>query len=108
MFTITKNRTFTWPIHVLAPEGGEQREIGQFDARLRMLDMTETSDLGNQGDTAFLSSVLVGWDGVMQEDGQALPYSPETLAALIDIVPVRAALLHAYHVAISGGAREKN
>ncbi|MBF0261092.1 MAG: hypothetical protein HQL97_04510 [Magnetococcales bacterium] len=108
MFTITKNRSFTWPIRVLSPESGERREIGEFNAYFRLLDLAETNALGAQGDTAFLSAILVGWDGVVQEDGLAYPYTPEHLATLIDFIPVRAALLNAYHVAISGGAREKN
>ena len=49
------------------------------------------------------------WEGVENEAGEPIEFSPEALAGLMEISYVRTALIRSYFESISGGAsRRKN
>ncbi|MBF0165191.1 MAG: hypothetical protein HQM01_11950 [Magnetococcales bacterium] len=108
MFTFTDHHEFVWPVRVLAPENGAQKEIGGFDARFLLLPVDRVAELSCAGDEALLTGIVTGWDGIRAEEGQELPFSPENLKLLGNNPCVRAAIFRGYFEAASGKAREKN
>ncbi|GAB0058050.1 hypothetical protein SIID45300_02390 [Candidatus Magnetaquicoccaceae bacterium FCR-1] len=108
MFQIAKDQTFSWTIDVTAPHQSNQQPAGQFTAHMRLLGIAETTRLAGESDAAFINAIVTGWDDVLDQEGQPMPFTPENLAVLIDMPNVRLALVRGYHTASSGGAREKN
>lgn len=56
----------------------------------------------------FLASVVQGWNGLQDEAGQALPFSPAALEQLLDIVGMASVAFGAYVQACGAKGKEKN
>ena len=56
----------------------------------------------------FLASVVQGWNGLQDDSGQPLPYSPTALEQLLDIVGMASVAFSAYVQACGAKGKEKN
>lgn len=109
-FIVSQKATYAWTVNVHTPDPAKpgkwktQTFVGHFkkmpdaEFRERLAALTE-KDLDDteryQRENAFLGESLLGWEGVNDEAGLPIPFSPETRAALLDITEVRAALFAA-------------
>ena len=57
---------------------------------------------------AHIVSVLVGWEGVIQEDGTPLPFSPEAARTLLDSYPGSTSVVALAYLTELSAARRKN
>ncbi len=124
-FKVAKERLFWWPVKVAVPDPDPARagkmiqqqfnmqflSMPQDDAKkeqikLAGMDLQERIDREHD----LLKSVCRDWDDqVVDEDGQAIPFSKEMLSSLIADNFFRIGLYSAYQEAMSGdGARLKN
>ena len=109
MFSIAVDPTYTTPVKGLLA-GGVPVE---FEATFRRLTVTQfdalRSEIRDQGlsDAAVIVQVLAGWSGVVDADQVPVPFSPETLATVLDIAGVQALIVEAFFESFSG-ARRKN
>lgn len=101
---IIRNPTFTAPVKVMVPSDGGQREQ-QFTVQFRALTLTEQNNFDTStsaGTSEFLHDIVVGWEGLTDEDGAAFDFAPANLGMLIDLPYIRYALYRAYSDATSG------
>jgi hypothetical protein len=83
-FIRKKVKTFKWPVTVEEPSDGGTFDSSTFDAVFKRLGRSEFAKLSEKGDVQMLQAVLVGWDGISDEDGQAVPFSQATLKEFAD------------------------
>ncbi|MDQ5910078.1 MAG: hypothetical protein QG599_2173 [Pseudomonadota bacterium] len=110
MFAIVKKPTYSWTVEVQTPDPAKPGKwkahtfIGHFkkladqafrDALERLTDQQLDPAERYQRENEFIENVLIGWDGLTDEDGTPLPFNAETLAAVLDITEVRAGLFDA-------------
>ena len=109
MFKLSKPDTVLWPVTVAIPVDGGRTCKATFDAEFKLLDQDEIDAAlaASEDDMAFLRDVIVGWNGVQDEDGNDLPYSEASCAQMVKIPYVRKALMKAFWDATLGAA-EKN
>lgn len=109
MLKLKPNATFHWPVKVQVPQDGRHVE-NVFKATFKQVDRDRFIDVQNGDPTAeqtLLDDVLVGWDGVGDEDGNPLDFTPENRRALLQVPYVRTAVIEAFFEGI-GGRKRKN
>ncbi len=109
-FTIRKEHTFRHKVTVRVPvDGGFSNET--FTAVFKVLPKDKAEELlervKDAPDVGLLREILVGFEDVMDEAGNAIEYSDETRDLLIGIPYVAIPLIKAYHEA-NLGFRAKN
>lgn len=117
MFRIRQTNTFVWTVKVLMPVSGSRHETHTFDLEFRRLSQTDLTklaqDVQNDERTAIqiVRDIVVGWtDGsIVDEDGNAIPFSQGALDQLLDVPMVAGAVLTAFLDAYNGqSAKRKN
>ncbi|MFZ5530293.1 MAG: hypothetical protein ACOY4U_04485 [Pseudomonadota bacterium] len=112
MFKIGFEDHYVWPVEVEVNDGSVLTRH-TFDAHFRRLPTSKLDSLMERvqsreaSDTQLLGEVLVGWDGVKDAGGNDFGYSEKNRAILIEVYPVRPALVAAFFDSIKRG-REKN
>lgn len=107
MFTLQTRPEFTHKVKVSVPvAGGHESHI--FTARFRALTVSEAGrhdTMTVEGTNAYLREILVGWDEVIDPEGDPIPFNDETRDRMIDVPFVRVALLETYNAAMMGAKR---
>lgn len=107
MFVLQKRETpIRWPVTVRVPADGGAHAKQAFDALFVQLDQSAIDDLAVLGDAEFVRGVLVGWEKVRDADGDALPFTPAAVDAMVAVPYVRKAVVAAYYEMISGIVRK--
>lgn len=107
MFKVTDEFRFWWPVTVYVPADDGKYTKSEIRVRYRMAGQKalEAALLGGDGDHRdLMQEVIVGWEGIGNDEGDAMPFSADTLATLLDIPPFRYAAVRAYFEAIKGTA----
>jgi hypothetical protein len=108
MFKLVNKRTVKWPVTIQVPQDGGGSRPSKITCEYELLPQAELDDLlAASGDAAFLRQVVLGIDGLADEDGQTLAYSDEIAGQLFQIVYARNAIMSGYFEALAGG-RAKN
>lgn len=100
-YSKVKARTYRWPVKVkTADDGGVQVEE-TFDAVFRRVTRPELQKL-SEDDDAMVRSILVGWSGILGEDGEELPFSEAARDELmLDQSWIRA-VIEAFYLGVNG------
>ena len=112
MFVISQKPTYTWPVSVEFPIDGGVTDRQTFDGEFKRLTQTrineirETIEKGETTDSALAREVLVGWDGVNDASGNAVPFSERSRDQLLDIPMVAAAVVMAWLGSLAGIKRK--
>jgi len=97
VFKLATKNTVTWPVTVNVPANGGTTVKATFSVEFEVKTQEELERIAReQGD--LLQECVIGWnDGaVLDESGQAIPYSDEAKAKLLSVPYVRAALFVAF------------
>lgn len=112
MFVLSKSASYSWPVAVSLPTAGGKFETHTFDVTFKRLTQArikefveKSEELG--GDDSFCREVVVGWQGIVDEAGQQVPFSEMALAQLLDVPMVAKKIVTAYLESVSG-AKIKN
>lgn len=105
-FIRKKVANYKWPVVAEIPESGNF-ERQAFDAVFKRLGRSEFKDLADQGDEALLAAVLQGWEGVQDEDGKEVPFTPANRREMAEDTFFTRAVLKAYLESLEG-AQAKN
>jgi hypothetical protein len=119
MFRFAAQREVLWPVTVSVPVDGGVAPT-ELQIRYRLLTRSELADLGERlrategGERALMATLdgllaarITGWEGIADESGAPLPFTPETLAAVLDVPYLREAIEAGLYAA-SRGALAKN
>lgn len=107
MLKLTRNPTFTATVKVQIPTDTGPLEAS-FKARFKALTISaaEAFDLNSvQGTNVWLREILIGWEGVVDEDGNPAPFDDGVRDQLLDLPWNRMAIIQAYNGAMLGAKR---
>ena len=106
--------TYTWPIVYRQPVSGGRREKQEFEAEFKRLPQSrinqiqelaqkvidKDSDAPEISDVGIADEVLVGWDGIVDSDGEVIPYSKGSKAQLLELPMMAGTLIEAYFASL--------
>lgn len=107
MFVLKKVSSYKWPVEVSVPVDGGKFAKQTFTAVFRKMSRSAFNELIDEGDDALVEQLIEGWEGIQDEQGDDLLYSPENKKLLFDDPYVLRAVIQAYTDSITG-APEKN
>jgi hypothetical protein len=117
-FVLNQSQSYSWPVSINLPADGGKREKSSFDAlfkRLPQSRINEIQQLAQQRiksaergdeldngvtDQSIAAEILVGWSGILDADGDDVPYSEAVKAQLLDVPMMAGALIEAYFTSL--------
>lgn len=110
MFKFKKIKSVRWPVSVPVPVDGGKTEAAEFEAEFLYLDEPSLQRLlidsaGNNKEQ--LRKVVVGWNGLLDENDEPLPFSQDNLEVVTDYPYIALAMIEAFG-AMQRGAAAKN
>jgi hypothetical protein len=124
-FVLKRSESYTWPVTVDIPIDGGRFKRESFDVEFARLPQTRVHELqiaaakvksalergydleGLVTDQEIASEIVVGWNGILDEDGEEIKFSQSSKTELLDIAAVAAAIVSAFSDSISK-AKAKN
>ncbi len=73
-----------WPVTVSVPCDGGRFEKETYDGTFKNLGRSSVEALADQGDPELIRGVLVGWEGIEEEDGKPVAFNSKNLEEWID------------------------
>lgn len=113
MFTIKQSDTYSWPVEVRFPK--DNGEVGKetFTAIFKRISQSRIDDIKKLAQTSDTMSdrdlaceVLAGWDNIIDEHGEKVPYSEGMRDELLDKPMVATAIVMAFTESLSGAKRK--
>lgn len=116
MFVMKDERRFTWPIRVVEPNDKGANPAATFKGVFVAMPRDEYDaevekvfsgdDLvSNEEAAAFVEKFMRGWEEVVDEDKNAVPFTRETLVKALEYPPMLPAILAAYNEALTPAAK---
>jgi hypothetical protein len=113
MFKIATNPSYTAQVRVDVPTDNGKSVQKVFSATFKRLSQAELDNLSDRvsakelNDSTLIDEVMVGWDGVADENGTPLEFNDQNLAALLNVFPVRPTLIRTFYNSLNT-AKTKN
>ena len=112
-FVLKQTDSYTWPVSLKMPVDGGKRQKQTFDAEFKRLPQSRIAEIqataqklvkaAEKGETiegisdvSVADEVLIGWSGIVDEDGQEVPYSEGMKAQLLEVPLMAAALIQSF------------
>ena len=97
-FVRKKVKTFKWPVKVQEPSDTKpgEFETSEFIAIFKREKMSRLQESDETDSLGLLRKVLVGWEGIVDEDGEEVPFSEEVLEEQADDADWIKAVLSTY------------
>lgn len=114
MFKLGQSDSFSYPVEVEVVGDGGKRSTYTFDAQFRRLPSDELNEIsrrareGDVNDAGLVREVLVGWKGILDEDGSELPFSEASRERVCRVWPVTPSIVAAFLEANSPKGKQKN
>jgi len=106
-FVLKQSDSYRWPVSFKLPTDGGKHEKQSFEAEFKRLPQSRIMEIQTQAqrlikaaedgeqmegisDLSVADEVLVGWSGIVDEDGEEVPFSKANKAVLLE-VPMLAA-----------------
>ena len=113
-FVLKQSDSYTWPVSIKLPANGGKREKQTFEPEFKRLPQSRINEIqmlvqqrikaAERGedtgegitDQSIADEVLVGWDGIVDGDGEAVSFNKGTKAQLLDVPMMAGALIEAF------------
>jgi hypothetical protein len=113
-FVLKQSDSYTWPVSIKLPANGGKRERQTFDAEFKRLPQSRINEIQREvqlrvnaaergedsgegvSDQSIAAEILVGWDGIIDGDGEPVPFSNAFKAQLLDVPMMAGSLVAAY------------
>ena len=97
-FVRKKTKVYSWPVEIKTPS---ETNIGEFDVsefvgKFRRLSRTELNSFDEDSEFKALEKVLVGWEGLKEEDGTPIQFSKAALKNFAEDTDFVAGVLDAF------------
>jgi hypothetical protein len=98
-----KATSYRWPVPIrTAGDGGVQIEE-TFDAVFRRVTRPEMQQLADRGDEQLVRGVLVGWSGIIDGQGEEIPFSEAARDEMMLTQSFMRAVIEAFYLGVNGG-----
>jgi hypothetical protein len=120
-FKLQQSATYVWPVKIVLPIDGGKRLTETFDATFRRLPQSRINEIiklarlqerGRLEDDQELEDqdaareIMVGWDGVEDDDGKAIPFSESAVKQLLEIPTVAGQIVKAWFGSLAEAKRK--
>ena len=112
-FVLKQSDSYRWPVSFKLPTDGGKREKQTFEAEFKRLPQSRIMEIQTQAqrlikaaedgeqiegisDLSVADEVLVGWSGIVDEDGEEVPFSKANKVALLEVPMLAASLIQSY------------
>lgn len=112
MFKIDLSDDYAYPVTLDIRDDKGRVKKEQFTARFKRLPQAELDELMDKAknqeitDAELAATVLSGWDGIADEDGNAIPFNDATRDQVLDVFPVRPSVIAAWFESLTGAKRK--
>jgi len=112
MFKLAQSPSYKWSVKIELPVDGGKFEKATFDAEFKRISQSRINELRTDMDKPgysemdLVKEVLVGWSGVVDADGNEVPYSEGNRDQLLDIPTVAVAIGMAFFESLAGAKRK--
>ena len=97
---------YDWDVTVQTPYKGKFKKE-TFTAKFKNVSRKDFDKMINGGDDNFVKTVLVGWSGIKDADGNDLEFNEDNFEAVLDNQYIVFGIIKAYGESVQG-ATEKN
>ena len=119
-FVLKQSSSYKWPVSFKLPVDGGKFEKQTFDAEFKRLPQArineiqtdvqtrikaaERNELADTSvtDISIANELIIGWEGVVDSDGDAVTFSETVKQQLLDIPTVASAIIVAYFDSLAG------
>lgn len=113
MLKIGQKATFKAQVTVVingdeGPDRMDFRAVFKRLTRSEFINVMNKARIGELTDLDIARDVLLGWDGVMLDDGEPMPFSTEARETLLELWPVLPCVMTAFVKAYDLETRAKN
>ena len=120
-FVLKQSDSYTWPITLVLPVDGGRREKHTFDGEFKRLPQSRINEIirlaramerGRLEESEELQDqdaareLLVGWSGVVDDDGKEIKFSDGHLTQLLEIPTAAAQIVRAWFDSIEVAKRK--
>ena len=111
-FILKTSDSYSWPVAIDIPVDHGKHERRTFDAQFkrvnqsRIREMGELIESGDLTDIALVQEVLVGWDGINDEDGNPVKFSNNALMQICEIPMAATGIAQVFFQSIAGSKRK--
>tara|TARA_R100000734_G_C3316942_1_gene109698 strand:- start:1226 stop:1558 length:333 start_codon:yes stop_codon:yes gene_type:complete len=97
-FVRKKTKVYSWPVEVKTPSETNigEFEINEFVGKFKRLSRSELSSFDEDSEFKALEKVLVGWEGLTEEDGTPIQFSKAELQNFSEDTDFVAGVLDAF------------
>lgn len=113
-FVLKQSDSYTWPVSIKLPANGGKRERQTFDAEFKRLPQSRINEIQREvqlrikaaergedvpdgvSDQSIADEILVGWDGIVDGDGEPIPFSNAMKTQLLDVPMMASSLITCY------------
>ncbi len=102
--------SYSWPIVYRLPVSGGRREKQEFEAEFKRLPQSRIIEIqklakklangdaenAEISDVSIADEVVVGWEGIVDGDGEPLPFTRRTKEQLLELPMMAGTLIEAY------------
>lgn len=113
-FVLKQSTSYTWPIPLVIPVDGGRKETHTFDGEFlrlpqsrinELLTLARNVELGKaepdeMEDVQTAKEMLIGWSGVIDDNGQEIPFSEAALNQLLNIPGIAGQIVKAFFLSI--------
>jgi len=111
---LKESDSYSWPITYRQPVSGGRREKQEFEAEFKRLPQSRiieiqslatklasnAADAGEISDVSIADEVLVGWEGIVDGDGEPVAFTRRAKEQLLELPMMAACLIEAYFTSL--------
>lgn len=119
-FVLKQSSSYKWPVSFKLPVDGGKFEKQTFDAEFKRLPQARINEIQTDvqtrikaaernelvdtsvTDISIANELIIGWEGVVDSDGDAVTFSETVKQQLLDIPTVASAIIVAYFDSLAG------
>jgi hypothetical protein len=109
-FKLKQSTSYNWPVPLVIPVDGGKRETHTFDACFKRLPQSRIDEIrqlavaidrgrvdeDEANERQMVSEIVVGWDGVVDDNNDPIPFSITGLAEMLEIPTVANQILREF------------
>tara|TARA_R100001198_G_scaffold71219_1_gene43573 strand:+ start:242 stop:574 length:333 start_codon:yes stop_codon:yes gene_type:complete len=97
-FVRKKTKVYPWPVEIKTPSETKigEFEVSEFVGKFRRLSRSELNSFEEDSEFKALEKVLVGWEGLTEEDGTPIEFSKTELKNFSEDTDFVAGVLDAF------------